>query len=73
MAGTWSHSICDLCWNEYNPEREPFRLKNQYREDERCCFCTNQHRSGIYIRRDPKELTCEGVRGVHDKKIMQEE
>ncbi len=55
----WRHSICDLCWHVYAPDREPIRLTEP--ELERCCFCGGDTRSGIYVREDPvKLLHCQG-------------
>ena len=50
----WTHGICDECWEEREPGREPARLKPRVLDD--CCFCGNMTRSGIYVRADPKTL-----------------
>jgi len=52
---TWTHNICDLCWDELHPNRAPTRLML---DDEPvvCCFCGEQTGSGIFIRHDPKTL-----------------
>jgi hypothetical protein len=58
----WTHSICDDCWdNVYEAGRKgqlPSRVADA--DIERCCFCTNNHKSGIYVRYDPKLLPCQG-------------
>lgn len=50
----WTHDICDECWHERDPEREPYRLGPEYRALERCCFCGKETDSGIAIREDPR-------------------
>jgi len=54
----WTHSICDNCWKKRDPDREPVRFLLP--PEERCCFCGRLHKSGVYIRHDPKELKCGG-------------
>lgn len=56
----WNHSICDECWTRQRGEQIPCRLKEPYRESERCCFCGLMHRSGIYIRCHPSDMLCNG-------------
>jgi len=51
MSDAWRHAICDRCWHDYGPPREPIRLREP--EIEICCFCGNPTRSGIYFRYDP--------------------
>lgn len=53
----WSHSICERCYAEKEPRREPVRVKDA--EVETCCFCGRTHNSGIFYRHDPKGLKCE--------------
>jgi hypothetical protein len=55
----WSHSICAKCWYKRNPDQEPHRLVNRHVEI--CCYCGEQHFSGIYVRDNPAELRCKGV------------
>lgn len=52
----WTHSICISCWNEKNPDRPAVAMVNV--EKETCCFCLKETQSGIYIRQDPRELSC---------------
>lgn len=51
----WTHSICNHCWNEKNPDSEPIRVVTKFEED--CCFCGSKT-NGIFIRHDPTELLC---------------
>lgn len=57
----WTHPMCDQCWGERQPGRVPHRLVEDVREDEVCCFCGKETRSGIYVREDPALTTCEAV------------
>lgn len=58
----WNHTICDSCWEDYAPEREPARLIGPAFDGEDCCFCGTFTTSGIYIRFDPESslLKCNG-------------
>lgn len=59
----WTHSICDLCWKEKYPDREPVKLTDDDLQD--CCFCGRFTRSGIYVRHEPFGLVCsKGVEGA---------
>jgi hypothetical protein len=44
----WTHSICDDCWKQREPNREPVRITDT--DPEPCCFCGQEHQSGIYVR-----------------------
>lgn len=59
--GSWTHAICDNCWNEQNPDTVPVRLRAEYMTEEVCCFCGTKTRNGIFIRHDPGSLRCKGV------------
>ena len=61
----WLHAICDRCWQDTGPLHIPVRLKDP--DPERCCFCTKQTRSGIYLRKNPNHVGCHGVGRVHDE------
>ena len=50
----WTHTICEECWEKKNPERKPVQFKKASKET--CCFCGEAHKSGIYVRHDPREL-----------------
>jgi len=58
----WTHSICNDCWKEKEPNRIPHRLieAGVSNRNEVCCFCGNLTQSGIYVREDPKKLQCKG-------------
>jgi hypothetical protein len=66
MSSRWNHSICDGCWGRKNPNRTPIRLKPDYVRRERCCYCEQDHASGIYVRDNPNELPCKGEGGTHE-------
>lgn len=54
----WTHSICDDDWDKLNPDRPSLRIGAG--EFETCCFCGEEHWSGIYIRQVPAGLLCGG-------------
>lgn len=59
----WNHSICVVCWNTRNPDRQTMmHADGPY---EVCCFCGKYHASGIYVRMDPAEMKCR-----HNPKTM---
>lgn len=51
---TWTHNICEDCWNKRNPDRQAVKLIE--RGHMVCCFCGAHHASGIYVRHDPNSL-----------------
>ncbi len=59
----WNHSICEECWNKRHPDREPVRIREEYRDEKPipCCYCSRPHQSGIYVRDDPATLSCRGI------------
>ena len=57
----FTHSICDECWQKRNPDLEPYRLVGEYRHQDRCCYCSRVHGSGIYVRDHPADMPCNGV------------
>ena len=59
----WEHAICDSCWTERNPGREPVRV--HFGDMERCCYCGELTLSGIYVRGDPAATPCGGAQGRH--------
>lgn len=64
----WTHFICEPCWNDRNPDREPVRVIKSFDGPDtlQCCFClTLSENSGIYVRKDPAKTPCCGVGGVH--------
>jgi hypothetical protein len=65
-ADSWRHSICDPCWGRLcaergEPGRSAVRVPAEYRDVETCCFCGAEHRSGIYVRGDPKVVHADGA------------
>jgi hypothetical protein len=53
---TWTSPVCDLCWIQRYAERDPIKIKEQFRSHEVCVFCGDVHRSGIYERIDPRTV-----------------
>ena len=54
----WTHPMCESCWKQRDPTREPYRL--ELGSLELCCFCGAVTCSGIFVRNDPKALLCKG-------------
>jgi hypothetical protein len=61
-AGRWTHSACIECYRKrigrfYTGHQIP---NPRLRRWEVCCFCGRRHKSGIHIKRNPKnkELIC---------------
>ena len=61
-AGKWTHSVCVECYRKriskfYTGHQIP---DPKLRSWEVCCFCLQKHKSGIHIKRSPKnrELKC---------------
>jgi hypothetical protein len=52
----WNQAICDLCWHDKYPGRQPVRLLPEYRRVEKCAYCGKPNRSGTYVRDDPKAV-----------------
>lgn len=52
----WTHALCDDCYAAVEPGREPVRMLLP--EDETCCRCREETKSGIYYRADPKTMHC---------------
>lgn len=59
MSSPWNHSVCNDCWDEMHPGRPACRLIDPL--EERCCFCGATHKSGIYVRKNPADMECNGV------------
>lgn len=51
-----NHAVCDECWNERNPAREPLRIQDLGRNpvEEICCYCGHITSGGIYVQDDPE-------------------
>lgn len=65
MASRWTHNSCEKCWKKNNPDRQPIKAAEGYKE--RCCYCGDINTDGIWMRDDPLDLPCEGIAGVHEK------
>jgi hypothetical protein len=59
-----THSVCWPCW-EKRSGRKPVRLKEEYRDQEPCCFCGEMHKSGIYLRESTDQVKCNDRGPVH--------
>ena len=57
---TWTQAACAECYNRERPGKVPTRMKPEYRETERCCWCGEDTRSGIYVRVDPATVPYPG-------------
>jgi hypothetical protein len=69
----WTHVICAPCWHQRHPDRpveSTVRMVEQYRSDERCCFCREITSAGIYVREDPTQVLCYGS---HDDEALKPE
>ena len=64
MASGWNHALCDPCWVDANPGRQPMRMAEGHREEEVCCGCAEFTVSGIYVRGDPADYPCRGTHGT---------
>jgi hypothetical protein len=54
---TWTHAQCETCWTAAHPEgRTPVTVRDA--KPEPCCFCGTATTAGIYIRHDPRVLSC---------------
>lgn len=53
----WNHLSCEECWDRANPSRQPMRIVDP--EPAPCCFCGTVTGSGIFVRHDPRTLSCE--------------
>lgn len=51
---SWTQPICEDCWRERYPGREPVRLVDA--EAEACCYCGRVGMIDIYVRVDPATL-----------------
>lgn len=53
----WTQPVCGSCWTERRPDHpNPTRIREEYRERERCCYCGRGTLSGIYTRLDPSSV-----------------
>ena len=51
---SWTQAQCETCWNKENPTRKIHRVIGS--EGEICCDCGQRTYSGIYTRKDPKQV-----------------
>ena len=58
---SWNHSCCMSCWVRFNGDRTPARILDA--PEEKCCFCANTTRAGIYVRKDPRTFQDRGTHG----------
>ena len=51
----WTQPVCDNCFKELFPKNDnPCRIKPEFRQLERCCFCgTMGVDNGLYVRVNP--------------------
>jgi hypothetical protein len=53
----WTHPICEICYAIQQPGRMPVAIKPELRDPfEKCCFCGDVTREGIYYRHDPRSI-----------------
>jgi hypothetical protein len=60
MGHRWTHDICESCWKQRNPGREPVRTTVRTTEAEQavCCFCGKRTAAGICVREDMRNTIC---------------
>lgn len=68
MSSSWNHPICKTCWDAQNPGRPAVAVVNS--ETYSCCFCGQSTAGGIFVRKDPRTLDCNGV---HESRITNHE
>lgn len=60
-----SHLVCRLCWDELQPNREPYSLVDD--EVAPCCRCGVFTKSGIYVRAEEDAFFCLGSGPIHSE------
>jgi len=50
----WTHYICDACWFEREPNRDPVRVVRLEYTGVLCCYCNREQWKGIMVREDPE-------------------
>lgn len=58
MESRWWHFLCNRCWKERNPGKQPAQFKMPVNRE--CCGCGKTTASGIYQRIDPETMRCKG-------------
>lgn len=63
---TWNHRMCGDCWLKRELKIDDngdvtFRVPTMLKDEPSglCCFCSNMTQLGIFVRHDPKTLTCD--------------
>ena len=61
---TWTHAICEVCWEARNPGRRAIRVLGG---NDPCCFCPKPS-NGIWVRHNPNDsvLLCKGEHDGED-------
>ncbi len=59
---TWNHRQCGDCWMKAHPYEEGAQVQVPHQiiglPSGTCCFCGNKSQLGIFVRHDPKKLSC---------------
>lgn len=58
----WNHCMCDECWTYLRAPAVPYRVRGHL--EQKCCYCGEMTKSGIYVRGNPETTPC---RGVHEQ------
>lgn len=53
---SWNQAICAKDYERLQSGRRPVALKEEFRQNERCAWCGEDTREGIYLREDPATL-----------------
>ena len=61
MKLSWTQPVCEDDWFERD-DREPNRIRAEYRSEEKCCYCGKPTQSGIYKRVDPTTVPYPAVK-----------
>jgi hypothetical protein len=60
MYAQFTHSICFECWDKNHPNDKYKRDSIPPGEKSYCCWCGNQHTSGVHVRANPETVPCKG-------------
>jgi hypothetical protein len=63
VMSRFTHLVCEDCWKQIEPGRVPVRVIDSRTNE--CCFCGQITNSGIFVRRNPADLSCNAERGIH--------
>ena len=68
MNDGYRHSMCRECWSKRRPKSSSagHETPRNRRVRAMCCFCLKEHRSGIYVAKNPndRDLKCKGSHGM---------